>query len=161
MLAHVAGLCLTGASKDEVRATLIENGIAEIARESRVSIARFCRFVELVARSQDWGQRVLGGGGGGFGDSVSGGNQKFVQANLRDKHMHLHKHSGCGSIGLTLLLHFLWHTSNGHTIPQIMSREFISHVLYDSIDRSCLLKFLTVLHQEYVPGRVIHKKFYE
>ena len=45
---HVFGLVLSGANSDAVEAALREQGIAQLARATKVSISRFVRVVELA-----------------------------------------------------------------------------------------------------------------
>ena len=45
---HALGLAQTDTTEAEVRSALIALGVAEIARETKVSIARFERLVALI-----------------------------------------------------------------------------------------------------------------
>ena len=50
LLGHMLGLAHTGAPWEQIEATLRAEGIAAVAKKTRVSIARFCRLVQTLQR---------------------------------------------------------------------------------------------------------------
>ena len=60
---HCLGLALRGASDDEVRSVLYELGVDAVARESKVSLARFQRLVRLMSEAVQARQSLSADGG--------------------------------------------------------------------------------------------------
>ena len=129
---HCFGLALQGASERQCRAALSKQGVNALARETKVSIARFVRFIELL-RDSLAGESPLPtlAGAPEMDENAASEAATGVLAGIGNHPSEAIVPAGFS--GAAVLLSFLWSSAS---------------------DKGCLLTFLRAAAHELPPGAV-------